>query len=187
MNISRRRLIAGAGPAILIFVMCLTVYTKLMAKWGYGTPPALAPVVEQADLIVVHKHDRSLILMRSGEIIASYSISLGSGADDGPKYREGDKRTPQGWYVIDSRNAHSRFDLSLHISYPDKNDIQSAGNAGYPAGADIMLHGVPNGWGWLGTLFKKIDWTDGCIAVTNDEIREIWRRVPVGTLIDIER
>lgn len=146
MSISRHRLIAGTGLAMLMLAMCLVVYTKLMAKWGSGIPPELVSVVEQADLIVVDKHERSLVLMRAGTPIARYSISLGSGADDGPKHREGDKRTPQRWYIIDSRNAHSRFDLSLHISYPDKKDIQLARSAGYPAGVDIMIHGVPNGW-----------------------------------------
>ncbi len=90
-------------------------------------------------------------------------------------------------YNVDWRNARSRFSLSLHVSYPDAADIQRAKSAGYSPGHNIMIHGLPNGWGWLAPLFRRMDWTDGCIAVTNSEMREIWARTPTGTPVIIEK
>jgi murein L,D-transpeptidase YafK len=171
---------------LLVIAISLAGYTQVMAKRGYDTSPIMLPTAQQADLIIVHKAERSLVLMRHGTPIAHYSISLGRNADTGPKQREGDKKTPQGRYVINSRNAHSRFSLSLHIAYPNRDDILRAKEGGYPPGENIMIHGVPNGWGWLTPLFQHIDWTDGCIAVSNSDIRKIWQKVPAGTPIEIE-
>ncbi|MDK9354854.1 L,D-transpeptidase family protein [Lelliottia sp. V106_10] len=179
----RRSLLAGS--ALLLIILCLLIYTRIMAKWGHATPPATLPATQQADLIIVHKASRSLTLMRQGISFASYPVSLGRNADAGPKQREGDKKTPQGRYYIDSRNARSRFSLSLHISYPNKTEIQHAKEGDYPPGENIMIHGVPNGWGWFSPLFQRIDWTDGCIAVTNDIMREIWQHVPTGTPVEL--
>ncbi|MDK9365452.1 L,D-transpeptidase family protein [Lelliottia wanjuensis] len=156
-----------------------------MARWGHASLPEPLPATQQADLIIVHKASRSLTLMRQGISFASYPVSLGRNADAGPKQREGDKKTPQGRYYIDSRNARSRFSLSLHISYPNKTEIQHAKEGDYPPGENIMIHGVPNGWGWFSPLFQRIDWTDGCIAVTNDIMREIWQHVPTGTPVEL--
>lgn len=171
---------------LLVITIDLAGYTQVMAKWGYNASPIMLPTAQQADLIIVHKAERSLVLMHHGIPITRYAISLGRNAAPGPKQSEGDKKTPQGRYVIDSRNAHSRFSLSLHVSYPNQNDILRAKAGGYSPGENIMIHGVPNGWGWLTPLFQHIDWTDGCIAVTNSDIREIWERVPTGTPIEIK-
>lgn len=168
-----------------VIVLMLVAWTLVMAKWGYGSPPPQFPADEQADLIVVHKAQRRLLLMHQKHIIARYSISLGPGAGDGAKEREGDKKTPEGRYVIDSRNTHSRFYLSLHISYPNGDDLQGSQRDGYPPGGNIMIHGLPNGWGWFSALFRLLDWTNGCIAVSNTAMQEIWARVPTGTLIEI--
>lgn len=171
---------------LLFFALCLLAYTRIMARWGHTSPPALLPAAQQADLIVIHKSERTLTLMRHGVPLANYHVSLGKNADAGPKQREGDKRTPQGHYFIDSRNSHSRFSLSLHISYPDKNDINAAKSAGYSPGENIMIHGLPNGWAGLNPLLQLIDWTNGCIAVTNTEMDDIWSRVSTGTPVEIE-
>ncbi len=171
---------------LVILVLCLAVYTWLMARFGYGTPPQVRSPAEQADRIVVHKASRTLELRRNHQPIARYRISLGSAADQGPKMREGDQKTPEGRYAIDWRNARSKYHLSLHISYPDARDSQRAKAGGYNPGSNIMIHGLPNGWGWLAPVFQRMDWTDGCIAVSNEEMRDIWSRVPAGTPIEIK-
>jgi murein L,D-transpeptidase YafK len=104
----------------------------------------------------------------------------------GAKVREGDNRTPEGRYIIDSRNAQSTFHRALHVSYPSAADRARACAEGYKPGGDIMIHGMRNGFGWLGRAHRLFDWTRGCIAVTNDEIDEIWRVVPDGTPIKIQ-
>lgn len=137
-----------------------------------------------ADRIVVRKADRQMTLFRDGRPLKTYAIALGFG-EPGPKSREGDGRTPEGLYRISGRNPQSAFHLSLRISYPDADDIAAAEAAGVAPGGDIMIHGLPNGLGWLGSLARARDWTAGCIAVTNAEIEEIWRAVPDGTPIEI--
>ncbi|KAA8995761.1 L,D-transpeptidase family protein [Affinibrenneria salicis] len=178
--------VVRTGVIIVCTLFGLYAYTFAMARWGHGTPPAAAAAGQQADQILVHKAERSLLLMKDGQILARYPIALGRAADHGAKSRDGDKKTPEGNYTIDWRNDHSRFNLSLHISYPDIHDRQRAEAAGYKTGGNIMIHGMPNGWQWLAPLFQRLDWTDGCIAVTNAEMRDIWSRVPVGTPIRIE-
>jgi murein L,D-transpeptidase YafK len=88
-------------------------------------------------------------------------------------------------YVIDRRNAHSQFDRTLHISYPNAADREMARKLGVSPGGDIFIHGLPKGDGWVGSADRARDWTDGCIAVTNQEIEEIWRLVDNGTPVDI--
>lgn len=113
-----------------------------------------------------------------------YSVSLGKGSGKA-KQREGDRETPEGFYIIDSKNSHSRFHRALHISYPNVKDRQSAEGVGVAPGGQIMVHGIQNGLGWIGSLQQRIDWTDGCIAVTDPEIEEIWNLVPLGTPVEI--
>ncbi len=88
-------------------------------------------------------------------------------------------------YSVDWRNPKSAFHLSLHISYPNSEDTLRAEGFGLPPGGDIMIHGIRNGWGWLGRLHRLADWTQGCIAVTNREIEEIWKLVPDGAVVEI--
>ncbi|MGA0617371.1 L,D-transpeptidase family protein [Paracoccus sp. KR1-242] len=176
-------------PLLLLLVLCslgAVGYAKVMARLAPGTPPAAAAPTEQADLITVSKADRQMHLLRDGKVIRTYRISMGSNWDRGHKYAEGDERTPEGSYVIDWRNPRSMAHLSLHISYPSPEDRQTAERAGPDPGGNIMIHGLPNGWGALGPVHHLIDWTDGCIAVTNAEMREIWSLVPNGTPIEIE-
>lgn len=118
-------------------------------------------------------------------VLKTYKIALGSNSV-GPKTRQGDHRTPEGVYRIDSRNAHSRYHLALHVSYPSKEDLARAQKLGVSPGGDIMIHGLPDAYAYLGALHTKYDWTDGCIAVSNPEIEEIWKLVPIGTPIEIK-
>ena len=138
----------------------------------------------KADKVLVLKGERHLVLLSRGKVLKSYRIALGR-QPEGHKTREGDSRTPEGHYLIDWRNPNSRFHLSLHISYPNDEDRAAASRAGVPPGGDIMIHGLPNGLGGLGKAHRLKDWTDGCIAVTNEEMEEIWRRVDDGTPIEI--
>jgi tetratricopeptide (TPR) repeat protein len=137
-----------------------------------------------ADKILIEKKERRLTLISKGQILRQYKIALG-GNPNGPKERQGDNKTPEGTYVIDSRNQDSRYHRSLHISYPNEKDIKRAKDLGVSPGGDIMIHGIKNGFSWVGDMHKEIDWTKGCIAVTDEEIEEIDKLVPNGTIVDI--
>jgi murein L,D-transpeptidase YafK len=123
-------------------------------------------------------------LLTGGRVILTYKVALGQGGL-APKDRQGDGRTPEGHYVIDARNAASEYHLSLHVSYPNADDRKRAAKLGVAPGGDIMIHGLPNGKGWIGAGHRAYDWTLGCIAVTNEEIEEVWKLVPVGTPVEI--
>jgi len=156
--------------------------TVLLALSATGaaaeSPQDFAPVAERADAIRVYKSERKMDLLRGNEIIRSYRVRLG-GAPVGPKRQQGDLRTPEGEYRISYRNSASRFHLSLRVSYPNADDLRQARARGVDPGGDIMIHG-----GSSPDDFR--DWTEGCIAVSNAEIEEIWRLVPVGTPVRIE-
>ena len=174
-----------AALLVLAVILAFGVTGTASAQSRHRAPPAMAEVAEQADFVLVLKSERRLILYRAGQPIRTFRISLGDQADAGPKQFEGDGRTPEGLYVIDWRNAESVSYLSLHISYPNEDDVAFAQSQGRPAGGDIMIHGINNGWGFLGALQRSRDWTAGCIAVTNREMRQIWSLVPDGTPIEI--
>jgi len=137
------------------------------------------------DELVVYKHDHKLVLFSRGKQVKSYRVALG-GDPVGPKTRQGDHRTPEGSYVLDSRNPNSQFYKAFHISYPNSKDIATAKTLGVSPGGDIMLHGLPKEYAWVGKEHTRHDWTDGCIAVTNAEMDELWKLVPVGTPIKIK-
>jgi murein L,D-transpeptidase YafK len=142
------------------------------------------PQDAKADRVVVTKKERTLTLMSQGKTLKTYKVALG-GEPVGPKIRQGDHKTPEGNYTLDRRNPQSRFHRSIHISYPDAEDRARAKKLGVSPGGDIYLHGLPNGYGWIGNGHRLKDWTDGCIAVTNEEMDEIWPTVPDGTPIEI--
>jgi len=134
--------------------------------------------------VIVHKKARVLLLMSHGTEIKRYNVALGK-RPVGAKLRQGDKRTPEGTYVLDYRNPKSQYYKSIHISYPNQADKARAKAQGVPPGGDIFIHGLPNGQGWIGAAHRAYDWTDGCIAVTNEEMDEIWKLVADGTPIEI--
>ena len=144
--------------------------------------PALAVAQDlQVDRIVVHKSQRKMVLFSNGKKVKSYRVALGT-QPVGPKQWIGDHKTPEGRYILDSRNVHSQFYKAFHISYPSPKDIQRARKLGVSAGGDVMLHGLPEGYVWDGE-----DWTDGCIALTsNKEMDELWTTIRVGTPIEIK-
>lgn len=140
--------------------------------------PALLPPAQRADRIVIDKSERRMELLREGRVIGRYRIDLGD-APQGHKQQRGDERTPEGEYRISDRNPNSAFHLSLRVSYPNEHDRWHAREHGVDPGGDIMIHGGSARW-W------REDWTDGCAAVSDAEIEEIWRRVPAGTPIRID-
>ena len=126
------------------------------------------------------------LLDTGNNVMRTYSIAIGRGGVE-PKQRQGDHKTPEGLYVIDRHNRDSRFHRALHVSYPSKADEERARKLGVDPGGDIMIHGIQNGLGWLGPLHRAVDWTDGCIAVTDAEMDEIYSAVPDGTPVEIRR
>lgn len=143
----------------------------------------ISAVPDPVDKVLIEKTAHRLTLLFKGKPVRTYQVAIGRAS--GPKERKGDNRTPEGLYQIDSRKAASSFHLALHISYPNKIDQAHARALGVDPGGDIMIHGLHNGLGWLGSLHRKIDWTKGCIAVTDKEIEEIWYMVNDGTPVEI--
>lgn len=153
--------------------------------WRANTPDsAPLPARAVADSVFVDKSERSLTLFRHGRPLKRYRVALG-GAPAGHKGAEGDERTPEGSYLLDWRNPRSSAYLSLHVSYPAAADRARAAARGVQPGGMIMIHGLTNRLGWLGRLHRSLDWTDGCIAVANWEMAEIYRAVPDRTPIVI--
>jgi len=149
---------------------------------------ALASAQQQpplhADSVLILKKDHLLELLAGGKVIRTYKVALGTGGL-APKEREADGRTPEGRYVVDTRNAVSHYHKALHISYPNAEDRKRASRLGVAPGGAVMIHGLPNGKGFVGSAHRLYDWTLGCIAVTDQEIDEIWNLVPVGTPVEI--
>ena len=141
------------------------------------------PADAHADLVVVDKAARRLSLYSHDALIGSYPVSLGR-APVGAKTREGDHHTPEGRYLVDWHKPDSSFHRALHVSYPSASDSARAHAAGYSPGSDIMIHGMRNGLGWLGRAQLLVDWTNGCVAVTNAEMDQIYSAVPDGTPIE---
>jgi murein L,D-transpeptidase YafK len=136
------------------------------------------------DLVRVYKAERRMELLSRDVVLRRYFIALGANPV-GHKSREGDERTPEGHYVLNWRNPRSASYKSIHVSYPDEADKEAARKAGVSPGGMIMIHGQPNGFGWAAWVIQWFDWTDGCIAVTNAEMDEIWEMVDNGTPIEI--
>ena len=143
-----------------------------------------APPTATADKIVIIKSKRELQLFSGPKLIKTYRVALGT-QPVGAKSCEGDGKTPEGTYRIVSRNAKSAFHKSLRVSYPNEHDRTKAAAAHCSPGGDIMIHGLPNGYGWIGAGHRAKDWTAGCIALTDAEIEEIWESVANGTLVEI--
>lgn len=137
-----------------------------------------------ADHILVIKSTRTMSLMQGDKVLKTYKVALGT-VPVGAKQKHGDHKTPEGDYIISARNPHSQFHLSLRISYPNAADRERARKLRVSAGGDIMIHGLPPEYACLGARHRDTDWTEGCIAVTNAEIEEIWDLVPVGTRVEI--
>src|SRR5687767_1448502 len=144
----------------------------------------LAAGPDRADYVVVDKSDRKLYLYKAGRVLREFDVSLGQ-MPNGPKQREGDFRTPEGKYVLDARNANSDYFLSIHVSYPNEADRARARAEGVDPGGQIMIHGWPNEPRYDLRRYEATDWTDGCIAVSNSDMVDIWLMTRESTPIEI--
>ncbi len=182
---------------MVIRVKTKSTFTKLLVSFfGVGvllfacemheprppSPPSIP--VTSGDFIRVEKSKGTLTIYHDSKRVKHYKIALGSDPQ-GHKTCEGDGKTPEGLYSISSKNPQSRYHLSLKISYPNQKDRESAKARGASPGGDIMIHGLPKAFSWLGDSHILKNWTQGCIAVTNEEIEEIFAVIPVGTPIEI--
>ena len=170
-----------------------------MKKWIIGTfglliligavyylfPEERLSAGQKIDKIVVKKSERRMEVYSGGQLIKSYRISLGRNPK-GDKEFEGDKRTPEGHYTINDKNPKSAYHKNLGISYPNGGDIEDARKRNLNPGGEIKIHGIRNGLGFIGKFQRMLDWTAGCIALTNDEVDELYDRVDLGTPITIE-
>jgi murein L,D-transpeptidase YafK len=138
-----------------------------------------------ADRLLVRKSERKLYLLRRGQVLRSYVVRLGL-RPEGKKEFEGDFRTPEGRYSLGKRNSHSDYFLSIQVSYPNPDDIVRAHRQGVEPGGAIMIHGLPNSPRKPLDYYNRMDWTDGCIAVNNSDMVEIWLMTTPGTPIDIQ-
>lgn len=171
-------IIIGLSLAAIVSTSAIA-YVKSTSKPETPIPPSII-----IDRVFVDKSDRILKLMSDGEVIRSYRMALG-GSPSGHKQQEGDQRTPVGVYTLDYKNEDSIAYRSIHISYPNATDKAYAKKLGVSAGGNIMIHGQMNGFGYLVLFNQRRDWTDGCIAVANDEMDEIMAAVTLGIPIEI--
>ncbi len=172
--------------AVCLFAMMSAVVTLRPAAALDATPVVMTPApLPKADLVFVDKSERRMDLFSAGQIIRTYRIALGFNPI-GHKQYEGDGRTPEGVYILDFRNEHSGFYRSIRVNYPRIEDRESAARRGVRPGGQIMIHGLPNERSASSVAHPRNDWTDGCIAVTNEEMAEIWQMVDSGTAIIIQ-
>jgi murein L,D-transpeptidase YafK len=168
---------------LLLFLLLLCLAALGLAAAAYlNFNPLPRDVV--ADRVLVEKAARRLTLLRNGSALKTYRVALGRAPVKAKEY-EGDQRTPEGIYTIDFHKPDSDYHLALHVSYPEQHDVDRAAAQGLSAGSDIMIHGLPNGRGWIGRFHRREDWTAGCMAVADFEIEEIYRAVPDGTPIEL--
>ena len=159
-----------------VFVVCALAFCI--------SSEASSAALPKADKVLVLKNKRVMNLLSKGKVLRTYRIALGQ-KPVGKKICVGDKRTPEGKYIVDCRKADSKYYLALHISYPNEGEIKKAEQLGMLPGGDIMIHGLPDGYDDVAQFHRITDWTDGCIAVTNREMEEIWMLVPDGTPVEI--
>ncbi len=174
----------AAEPAVPAATASVTVPFGSVSSAGMPAPVAPGGTFQMADRVVVKKSERRLYLMRANQIVAEYPIRLGLNPT-GHKMREGDFRTPEGSYELVRRNPQSEFFLSLEVSYPNEADKARAKQLGVKPGGLIMIHGQPNVRRKSPEYYANFDWTNGCIAVSNSDMVDIWLRTGVGTPIEI--
>jgi murein L,D-transpeptidase YafK len=162
----------------LLIALCLTFSLACLGL------KSVEPPAKPVDRILIEKSRRTMSLMSGGQVVKSYKVVLG-GQPIGAKDRQGDRKAPQGIYSVDRKIPDSRFHKALHISYPNPADRDHAHRLGISPGGDVEIHGLGEHWGWVGNQHRLRDWTDGCVAVTNEEIDEIYVMVRTGTAVEI--
>jgi murein L,D-transpeptidase YafK len=182
MSLATKTLALSAPIIISLFMGtaagdALPYHARAMASVGVELP--------LADRVLVRKSERRLYLMRGNDVLRAYRVALGLNPA-GPKERAGDFRTPEGNYRLSRRNTRSDFFLSIQVSYPNDQDLQRARRNGWQPGGSIMIHGLPNDARHGPEYYATQDWTDGCIAVTNADMVEIWMMTSDNVRIDIQ-
>ena len=180
------RVIRNSHLQSILWNAILIIMIMMGCNWTSRAFPAEVQdlSISKADRVIVLKSDRRLILMRDDNVLKIYKIALGR-YPKGHKQYQGDARTPEGQYVLDLKIKNSHFHRAIRISYPNANDIESAKLNGKDPGGKIMIHGLPNTMSAERVGHPTLDWTQGCIAVTNRQMDEIWRMVDIGTPIKI--
>ena len=169
---------------IIILLTISGIFTGLIIYYFFPYTPI--PNGIAIDIIVVIKSQHSLLAYSKGELIKTYSVSLGKNPI-GTKVYEGDFKTPEGIYTINDKNPSSNFHKSLGISYPNQLDLARTKQLAKAAGGDIKIHGLRNDQGYFGKFQRWKDWTSGCIALTNEEVDDLYKHTPLGIQIEIER
>jgi murein L,D-transpeptidase YafK len=169
MNITRR-----AAAIFLAAILCASQKPTISAQSKVAV-----------DSIVISKSAHTLSLMSGETVLKTYHVALGRGSA-GSKQVAGDNRTPEGKYTIDEKKTSTRFHKALHLSYPNADDKAKAVKLGKSPGGDIEIHGLPAYFAWVGSTQHVLDWTAGCIALSNDEIDEVWKMVSIGTPVEID-
>ena len=154
----------------------IIIFFLLLPNWAFG--------IEKADMVLVVKSESKLYLLKNQKVLSEYKVAFGANPK-GHKQQEGDERTPEGKYILDYKKDDSAFYKAIHISYPNEADKKRAKEAGVNPGGFIMIHGQKNRLGWLSWITQNFNWTDGCIAVSNSAMDEIWESVSAGTPIEI--
>ena len=160
------RIIHAGGLAALLFATAAT-----------ATP--------QADLVLVDKRAQRLYLYQGQRLLATFPVAFGA-RPQGHKQQEGDERTPEGRYLLDYKKADSGYYKAIHISYPNAADRAAAAARGVSPGGQVMIHGQRNGFGWAAALTQRVNWTNGCIALSNADMEQVWQAVAPGTPIEIQ-
>jgi murein L,D-transpeptidase YafK len=169
---------------LLISIVVAALFVPLARADSMGGLAGPAGMIQPADRVVVRKATRKMELYRGTRVIASYKVSLGL-VPYGQKQREGDFRTPEGTYRLTRRNAQSDFFLAVQVSYPEAADIALARKNGWAPGGSIMVHGLPNFLKYPRDRYLSTDWTDGCIALSNEDMLDFWLLTGLGTPIEI--
>lgn len=170
-------------PLVFLLVACacaIQTPTELVASESVSSPSS-----EKADVVVVEKSTKTLSLFKKDRKIASFSVTFGANPI-GHKQEEGDERTPEGRYKLDYKKTATNYHKAIHISYPNARDIENANKRGVSPGGAIMIHGQKKGWGWLSIFTQRLNWTNGCIALADDDLDVVWDAVDVGTPIEIK-
>lgn len=179
MNESRLRFLTRSVSAA-VFVAAILICLPGTALFPKGLLAADGPV----DCVVVEKSKRKMTLLRQGTEVKSYNIALGR-SPEGPKMKQGDNKTPEGSYFIDQKIRYSVYHRALHLSYPSPADVERARAQGVAPGGSIMIHGMKPDKLWMGDVQYLFNWTNGCIALTNREIEEVFELVSEGTSVEI--
>jgi len=179
MNVRPLHALKRTAPALLAAWVFLFVFSSL------AHPTELSPVMDEAvDRVIVEKSKRTMTLLKQDREVRTYKIALGRDPV-GAKVMQGDNRTPEGIYYIDYKVRNSVYHRALHLSYPNPDDMERARALGVPPGGSIMIHGMKQDHLWMGDVQYLFNWTNGCIALTNREIEEVWALVSPWTPVEI--